>query len=178
MRYAVQRLTWGEGDMRIGTIALAMLALTGCGGSDEQVYTGPDGEEVRVEREGDGTTTYRSDDGEATITTGDAGAAMPAGLPSYPGAETSGGITINSTGRDGGSGQVASFQTGDAPAEVIAFYRAALERSGYRIAANMDFGETHMISAARPDSSGGIQITATAASGQGTTVSIISGQEG
>ena len=165
-------------DMRTGLIALAMVALTACGGSDEQVYTGPDGEEVRVERGSDGTTTYRSDDGEATITTGDAGAAMPAGLPAYPGAESTGGMNINSTGRDGGSGQISSFQTSDSPVEVIAFYRAALERSGYRIAANMDFGETHMISASRPDNSGGIQVTATAAGGRGTTVSIIAGQEG
>lgn len=164
--------------MRTGFIALAMLALTACGGSDEQVFTGPDGEEVRVERGGNGTTTYSSTDGEATITTGDAGAMMPAGLPAYPGAETAGGHNINSTGRDGGSGQISSFQTSDSPADVIAFYRAALERGGYRIAANMDFGETHMISASRPDNSGGIQITATGAGGRGTTVSIIAGQEG
>ena len=164
--------------MRTVFIGLTMLTLAACGGSDEQVYTGPDGEEVRVERGGDGTTTYRSGDGEVTTTTGDTGAAMPAGLPSYPGAETTGGMNFNSTGHDGGSGQVSSFQTGDTPAEVIAFYRTALERSGYRIAANMDFGETQMISAARPDSSGGIQITATAVGGQGTSVSIIAGQEG
>ena len=144
--------------MRTGLIALAMLALTACGGSDEQVYTGPDG--------------------EATITTGDASAAMPAGLPAYPGAETTGGLNINSTGRDGGSGQISSFQTGDSPAEVIAFYRAALERDGYTIAANMDFGETQMITASRPDNRGGIQVTATAAGGRGTNVSIIAGQEG
>lgn len=164
--------------MRTGLIALAMLGLTACGGADEQVYTGPDGEEVRVERGGDGTTTYRSDDGEATITTGDSGAAMPAGLPAYPGAQTTGGVNINAAGRDGGSGQISSFQTEDAPADVIAFYRAALERGGYTIAANMDLGETKMISASRADGNGGVQVTATSAGGRGTTVSIISGQEG
>lgn len=178
MRYAMREMEPGGNDMRTGLIAVSMLALAACGGSDEQVITGPDGEEVRVERGGDGSTTYSSTDGEATITAGDTGAAMPAGLPAYPGAETGGGLNITSTGRDGGSGQISSFRTSDTPADVIAFYRAALERSGYRIAANMDFGETRMISASRPDNSGGIQITATGAGGQGTAVSIIAGQEG
>ncbi|QLC25806.1 hypothetical protein HFP57_12770 [Parasphingopyxis algicola] len=129
--------------------AVALLALAACGGSDEQVYRGPDGEEVRVERGGDGTTTYRSADGDAVITTGGSGAEMPGGLPAYPGADTSRGIAINTTARDGGSGQVSSFQTDDSPAEVIAFYRAALERDGYRIAATMDMGQTQMIAAER-----------------------------
>lgn len=164
--------------MRTGYIALAVLTLTACSGADEQVYTGPDGEEVRVERGGDGTTTYSSSDGEATITTGDTGAAMPAGLPSYPGAQTTGGINVNTTGRDGGSGQISSFQTSDAPADVIAFYRTALERGGYTIAATMDLGETKMISASRTNGNGGIQITATSAGGRGTTVSVIAGMEG
>lgn len=164
--------------MRTGYIALAVLTLTACSGADDQVYVGPDGEEVRVERGGDGATTYSSNDGEATITAGDTGAAMPAGLPPYPGAESAGGLNVNATGRDGGSGQISSFQTSDAPADVIAFYRTALERGGYTIAATMDLGETKMITAERTDGNGGIQITATSAGGRGTTVSVIAGMEG
>jgi hypothetical protein len=166
--------------MRTGYIApmLAMLALTACGGSDEQVYRGPDGEEVRVDRGGDGTTTYSSTDGEATITTGGPGTTMPAGLPAYPGAESTGGVNANVTGRDGGSGQISSFQTSDAPAEVIAFYRNALQRGGYTIAGTMDLGQTQMITAERADGDGGVQITATSAGGRGTTVSVIAGMGG
>ncbi|MEM8695651.1 MAG: hypothetical protein AAGE05_06475 [Pseudomonadota bacterium] len=155
--------------------SLALLALAACGGSNEQVYRGPDGEEVRVERGGDGTTTYRSADGEAVVTTGELGADMPGGLPAYPGADASNGLNINATGRDGGSGQVSSFNTSDSPADVIAFYRRALERDGYRIAATMDMGESQMIAAEREDGEGGIQITATEAGDQGTTVSVIAG---
>ncbi|MGP1283348.1 MAG: hypothetical protein ACTS1X_10265 [Parasphingopyxis sp.] len=155
--------------------AVALLALAACGGSNEQVYRGPDGEEVRVERGGDGTTTYRSGDGETVITTGELGAEMPAGLPRYPGADTSRGLNIDATGRDGGSGQVSSFQTDDAPAEVIAFYRRALESDGYSIAATMDMGQSQMIVAERQDGEGGVQITATDMNGQGTSVSVIAG---
>lgn len=155
--------------------AVALLTLAACGGSNEQVYRGPDGEEVRVERGGDGTTTYRSGDGETVITTGELGGGMPADLPLYPGADDSQGFNIDATGRDGESGQIASFQTGDAPAEVIAFYRSALESGGYRITATMDMGQSQMITAEREGSEGGVHLTATDAGGRGTTVSVIAG---
>ncbi|MEO1167100.1 MAG: hypothetical protein AAFW97_00155 [Pseudomonadota bacterium] len=158
--------------------AIGLLTLAACGGSDEQVYRGPDGEEVRVERGGDGTTTYRSADGEAVITTGDVGAAMPAGLPAYPGATGAGGMQMNATGADGGSGQVSSFTTSDAPADVVAFYRTALEAEGFRIAATMDMGDTQMILGERADGNGGVQISATAVPGQDTSVTVIGGEGG
>ncbi|MGP1352964.1 MAG: hypothetical protein ACTS1Z_06545 [Parasphingopyxis sp.] len=158
--------------------ALGLLTLAACGGPNEQVYRGPDGEEVRVERDGSGTTTYRRADGETVVTTGDAGTAMPGGLPSYPGASGAGGFQMNATGRDGGSGQVSSFTTSDAPADVITFYRNALEAGGFEIAATMDMGETQMIVGERADGNGGVQISATAVPGQGTTVSVIGGEGG
>ena len=163
---------------KFGMATMAALALTACGGSDEQVFVGPDGEEVSVERGGDGTTVYRSEDGEAVVTTGEGNTTMPGGLPAYPGADSSRGVNINAAGRDGGSGQISSFQTSDSPADVIAFYRAALERGGYRIAGTMDMGQSQMIIAERAGGDGGVQITATNAGGQETTVSVISGVEG
>lgn len=159
------------------TIAAA-LALSACGGSDEQTYRGADGEEVTVARGGDGTMTFRSEDGETVVTTGDVGSAMPGGLPSYPGGDDSRGMQMNATGRDGGSGQVSSFTTSDAPADVVAFYRAALESAGYEIAATMDMGDTRTIVGNRPDGNGGVQISATAIPGQGTTVTVIGGESG
>ncbi len=160
----------------IATIGL--LALAACGGSDEQVYRGADGEEVRVERSGDDTVTFRSEDGEAVITTGDIGSAAAGGLPPYPGAADSQGMQMNATGPDGGSGQFWSFQTSDTPADVVAFYREALPSAGYEIGATMDMGDAQTIIGNRADGNGGVQITATAVPGEGTMVTVIGGEGG
>lgn len=158
--------------MPVGALAL----LAGCGESAEEaaVRQATNGE-VDVSRDGDGTVTYSTDDGEARITTGDLGDAAPAGLPRYPGADTSRGVNIDASGRNGGSGQISSFQTSDPPDRVIAFYRAALERQGYEITATMDMGQSKTITATRENGNDGVHVSATGVGGQGTTVSIIAG---
>lgn len=158
--------------------ALALLSLAACSGSEETVYTGPDGEEVTVQREGDGTTTYRSEDGETTISTGTLDTTAVGDVPMYPGATSREGLNLNTTARDGGRGQISSFQTNDSPSDVIGFYRNALQSRGYSIAATMDMGQSQMLVAERNDGNGGVQITATDIEGRGTNVTVIAGSEG
>lgn len=165
-------------DVKASILGFTLVSLAACSGSEETVYTGPDGEEVTVERGGDGTTTYRSDDGETTITTGSLDSTAVGGVPAYPGATSREGLNLNTTARDGGSGQISSFQTNDSPGEVISFYRNALESSGYSIAATMDMGQSQMLVAERNDGNGGVQITATDIEGRGTNVTVIAGVEG
>lgn len=159
-----------------GTAAAAM-ALGGCGASDETVTIGDDGEEVTISRDGDNTVTYETEDGEAVVTTGNGGDTAAAGLPAYPGASGNGGMNINATSDNGGSGQISNFRTGDTPEEVIAFYRRALESRGYQVRSTMQTGQHQTISAQSDDNSG-VHITATAIPGQGTNVTIIAGQSG
>ncbi len=165
-------------DVKATILGISLVSLAACGGSEETVYTGPDGEEVTVERGGDGTTTYRSEEGETTITTGSLDTTAVGGVPPYPGATSREGLNLNTTARDGGSGQISSFQTNDSPGDVIGFYRNALEGSGYSIAATMDMGQSQMLVAERDDGNGGVQITATVIEGRGTNVTVIAGVEG
>ncbi|NNC72319.1 MAG: hypothetical protein HKN78_05520 [Sphingomonadaceae bacterium] len=157
------------------------LALAGCGissgGSDETVSQGPDGEEITISRDRDNSVTYSNEDGETVVTTDTGGDTAVAGLPAYPGAQGNGGMNINATGDNGGSGQITNFRTTDAPDDVIAFYRRALERRGYDVRATMQTGQHQAISAEGSDESG-MHITATEIPGQGTSVTIIAGHGG
>jgi hypothetical protein len=134
-----------------------------------------DNSDYQAREDANGTITYTTEDGEATITTQGNASTAAGGLPPYTGADNSRGVSINATGRDGGSGQISSFQTSDTPEQVIAFYRRALESQGYEITATMNMGQSQTMTANRGSGDTGIHISATSAGGRATTVSVIAG---
>lgn len=112
-----------------------------------------------VSQKGEDTVMrVKTDDGEAHIETGE-GVRMPMGLPAYPGANSTGGMSVTATGEAGGglNGMVA-FETRDAPEKVIAFYRAAAARAGKKIENEMTMGDMRMIGSGSGDGAEGFQL--------------------
>lgn len=100
--------------------------------------------------------------GRAEIRTG-GNAALPAGLPPYPGAEPNAAVEV-SGGAPQDQGGIYGFRTGDAPAQVIAFYAEAARRGGYTIANQMSMGPTATLTA-RNGAGEAVNVTATQAGG-------------
>lgn len=166
--------------MRIGylaTLAIAIPALAGCGGGSEgEVYE--EGEADRAAAaiaRGEEDVTLRTGEGEVRVRSDDGAGALPGGLPAYPGARRTGGYSATTSGPEGGSGQIVAMMTDDSPAEVIAYYREALESRGREISASLDMGQMQTISVADEDRRGGLTVTATD-TGQGTSITIAGGR--
>lgn len=159
--------------------ALIPLILAGCGGEESAVYDESEADQAAAAiARGEEDVTIRSETGdEIRVRTGEASGPLPGGMPAYPGANRTGGYSANSTGAEGGSGQIVAFSTDDSPAEVIAFYREAIEDSGREITASMDMGQMQSLSVTDTDDRGGFTITATE-TGQGTSITIAGGRSG
>lgn len=159
--------------------SIAALVLASCGsGEESRVYDESEADQAAAAIAGGADdVTIRSDQGEVRVRSGDADTPLPGGLPAYPGAERTAGYSANSTGADGGSGQLVAFTTDDSPEEVIAFYREAVERSGREISASMEMEQLQSISVADADERGGFTVTATN-TGSGTSIMIAGGRGG
>lgn len=150
---------------------IALLALAGCGGGDP-----PDADSGGPGAEGPPAMTIVTNEGRAEIRTGgSASANLPDGIPAYPGADTTGGMTITGGSADGsGGGAMTSFRTADAPARVVEFYAAAAERAGYRVAARMTMGPNASLTAEKEG--GGFHVNALQ-TGNGTMVQLVVGRD-
>jgi hypothetical protein len=167
-------------------IVLAALLLSACGGGAEEQageagQTAPgtaSGDEGAGTASADGETmTFTTEDGSATVRTGGSGTAI-GGLPPYPGARTQGSVNIDASNSSSESGQIVTFQTGDPPDRVIAFYREALESRGYEITMEMTSGQMQAITATTDDGESGVNVSATATGTGETVVSLIAGSDG
>ncbi len=136
--------------MRNPMIVLALLAVAACNRGEQQAKV------VTSDGGNSSTVTVPSENGALQVTTGTA-AKMPAGFPAYPGAEQGNAVaTMAAAGMSGsGSGGMASFLTSDPPEKVVAFYRTAAERLGYKLGMNADMGGTHMLGGSREGADGG-----------------------
>jgi hypothetical protein len=154
--------------MRTIVTSAALLALAGCGSGGEQAR-----EAERRDRAAPADTTIVTPQAKAELRSGaGAMAALPAGLPAYPGAESTGGVEVTGASAEG-SGGIVGFRTADSPARVVDFYAAAAERAGYRIAQRSSFGTTAMLTAQRGEGEV-LNVTATETGGA-TQVQIIAG---
>ena len=158
--------------MRAGWMAAAaLLALAGCGRGGEVRQTGPGN--VTVSGVPGGDVTISTPNGTAQIHSGaGAPAALPEGIPAYPNAAAGQSVDINGASVQG-QGRILSFTTGDAPAQVIAFYAQAVGAGGYTVANRMDMGATSTLTATRGEGQA-VNIVATQAGGS-TRVQIIIG---
>ncbi len=155
--------------MRTIVTGAALLALAGCGGSDSG------GEASRRAAERPADTTIVTPEAKAEIRSGSSAmAGLPAGIPAYPGADTSQSVEVAAASQQG-SGGIFGFRTADRPDRVVDFYAAAAERAGYRIAQRSSFGATAMLTAQRGEGQV-LNVTATAAGGL-TQVQIIAGAD-
>ena len=149
--------------------AIALLALAACGRGDAPGAGGSGGPGA----EGPPAMTIVTNEGRAEIRTGAAASAnLPDGIPAYPGADTTGGMTITGGPADG-SGAMTSFRTADAPARVVEFYAASAERAGYRVAARMTMGPNASLTAEKEG--GGFHVNALQ-TGNGTMVQLVVGR--
>jgi len=152
---------------RLPSLAL-LLSLAACGGGDHGVASGTVGDgsgnsvAYVVKQEGDGTTTtVRSSDGSAVIRTGDAtaAAAFPPGFALYPGAQVVSNMSVESAGDASGAGAIVAFESADTPDRILAFYRAAAERAGYKVESEISAGAMAMIGGKREGDDHGFTLT-------------------
>jgi spermidine/putrescine-binding protein len=122
--------------------SFAVLALASCHKSKDGSYA--------VDQSRDGTTTtVKTADGTAVIHAGGGTeAAMPAGLPLYPGATiTSDTMISKDSGKTAG---VVTFQSAAAPDALTAFYKDAAIKAGYTIENEMKAGDAQLLAGKKP----------------------------
>jgi len=160
--------------MRCTLIAAALL-LTACGGSDESVTLKDDnGKEVTVSTDGSGagkTVIEGVDDSGKKVSAviGGEGATWPAGAPAYapayPGATITSVMTTNAGSGEGGS--MATFETADPPAKVIAFYKDLAAKAGLKESMTMNTGNASIFGAGTPGKGkGGLSVQASSEGGK------------
>lgn len=158
--------------MRRLMIGTALLALAACNrGGETNGGSGSGGTPAETPPQ----MTITTPEGKAEIRTGGDAGGLPAGIPAYPGADTSGGIQISGASTQG-RGALQGFRTSDTPAQVIDFYASAAERAGFRIANRMTLGATTAALTAQREGET-INVTATGADGA-TQVQIIVANDG
>lgn len=145
-------------------LASPLLALAACGGTPANqpaAMPGQPGVQVTPSAPGQppAQISVNTPEGRAEIRTGAGAAAMPRGLPPYPGATAD--QSVNVTGASPqGSGRIVGFRTADPAAQVISFYADAAGRAGYRVLSRVDAGATATLALQR-DGGENVAITAT-----------------
>jgi len=134
---------------RSGIAAALLLALAACGEKETTsgTVTGADGEKVsyKVSQKDDGgTMTIKTADGTTEISSGKDERALPEGLSLYPGATVTSSMRMSGT-ENNKNGTVLSFETQDMPDKVVAYYRAAAEKAGYKIESEVKAGQMQML---------------------------------
>lgn len=169
----------------------AFLALAACGGNDASEASKGEGKEVAsgsvVTEDGEAQYSVRQDGENSTVTvtgpdgqtgkfmSGEAAANfLPDFAPLYPGAKVVGGAGGDSST---GKGGMINFETGDAPEKVIAWYKAAAEKAGLKVAGEMTTPEMRMVAAQDETSGRSLQVHASAKEGGGSTASLIAGSK-
>ncbi len=167
------------------TLMLAsLLLLAGCGGNDGKTITVKDGDRnVVINADSDdGVTTIRTtgDDGEKLVATiNGEGAAWPADAAPYatafPGAKVT--AVMASNAGEKGSASVVTFESGDAPDKVIAYYKALAAKAGLKENMTMNSGGSSMFTAT--DGTKGNAFIVQASTSDGKTVgSVTIGKDG
>lgn len=159
---------------------MILLPVAACGGdrdvaSGSATDAGGNGVSYSVKQNGDATTTtIRSADGTATIRTGDHVAALPAGLAVYPGANVTSSMSMDGEGA-GKGGTVLAFESADTPDRIVAFYRSAAERAGYRIDSEITAGAMSMVGGKRGEGDEGFSLTVNRA-GEKSEATLVAGR--
>jgi hypothetical protein len=156
-----------------GLVSLALLA--GCGAKKEQHFKTADGGELKLETTGSGeasvVTATGPDGGQSRVeTAGSWPASLTAIAPAYPGGKIE---TTMSGNQDGTESAVATFDTVDAPAKVIEFYKARSTAARLKGTMNMESGEDSMFVAT--DEKSGRTLTVQTSKKDGKTSAVVSG---
>ncbi|MEZ5710690.1 MAG: hypothetical protein R3E02_15035 [Blastomonas sp.] len=160
-------------------VSVGALALAGCGGSETTTYTDDEGNKVEVTQSGDGDepkeVVIKSEDGDATFRMGGVSTEeLPFGFEVYPGAQV---ITSSVGTSEGRTGGVVAMKTSDSQDKVIAYYKAAAEKRGLTIKAEISSGEMKMLNGeAEGGDKGGFTIQAIKQP-DGTQITLIAGGE-
>ena len=132
-------------------IAMSVLALTACGGSDDNSTTiaTADGT-MTIDNDDDGTMTIFGDDAQAVVKTGAAangGTAdnLPDGFTAYPGAKIV--LSVEGSEGEGKQGGMIAMETSAPPGKVIAFYRKQAENAGMEIESEGRFSGSEVMGA-------------------------------
>lgn len=165
--------------MRIAPHLFATLlaaTLAGCGSeTDTTTLKGANGETMTVRSSGDGEGQARiemtNDKGEKVASiVGGAYATWPAKAPAYaaayPGATI---LSVIDTDADGKASSMATFETGDAPAQVIDHYKALAAKAGLGNATNVSTGDMRMFTAGAESTGDQLYVQTSAAEGKTTT---------
>lgn len=96
------------------------------------------------------TMTIDTEKGAATIRSGvESGEALPAGFALYPGARLITSTALTAEGQENRSGMV-GFETQDSTDKVIAFYKDAAQRAGYKVEGEIVMPDMAMIGGKKP----------------------------
>jgi hypothetical protein len=143
-------------------LAACGLLLAGCDRKPEKQSVTISGQDGKVTITGNGEHfAMKSDDGKTKVEFNVNGLGtnirLPSFVPLYHGAK----VTSSLTGTDGkGGGGMISFETNDAPANVIAFYKQQAASAGFGENFNMDSGGTMTFASSAKDGKKGMQVVA------------------
>jgi hypothetical protein len=118
-------------------------------------------------------------DGEVgNIEFGGGAGKMPSWVPAYPGATAKGNVTAR--GDDGtarGAGGIVTFESSDAPAKVVDYYKDRLAAMGMKTVTAFDSPDGGMMTAHGDDGRRTLQITVSKGSGGGSTIGVAYGEK-
>jgi hypothetical protein len=159
-------------------LSVSLLAFAACGKSEQTITVkDSDGKDVQavVGKDGD-TTTIKTEQGEIKIAQSSQ-ANFPSYAPQYPGSKVTTTMTASGKG-DGmsaGMGNMIAMETSDAPAAVMAFYKASLTSANMPIKMETTTPQGGIIAAGAKEMGGGVMITVGESDGK-TSIAIISGR--
>lgn len=127
---------------RLAIVAVASLAMAGCGSESSGTFEDGEGGEgsYRVEQAGDEVTaTVETEDGTTTIRSGaDVPVELPDGFSIYPGAT----VAVNTSfGAASGNGALVNMTSGDSPRKMVDFYRKQAKAAGLEISLDTTMGD-------------------------------------
>lgn len=133
------------------------LLLTACGSpadrAAERAIENASGGDADVDVQG-GTTRVTTSEGTVTVGEQELPADWPTDVPAYPGS------TIQAAGTVNGQGKGALFQTSDASADVVAYYKTQLAAGGWTMDTVAAMGSISVLSASKEGRTVAIQIAA------------------
>lgn len=127
-------------------VFVSALGLAACGGERSGTIETEDGETVEYSVDsGDGemTATFQTGDGEGSIRSGsDVAVDLPDGFSVYPGAKV---VTNTVMNTPDGKGAMVVMESDASPEEMVAFYKTAAEKAGFKIGMEMTTDSNVMI---------------------------------
>ncbi|HME71048.1 MAG TPA: hypothetical protein VKM54_14430 [Myxococcota bacterium] len=140
-----------------GAALTAAASTLSCGSGETAVPTAAPAARAPAAGPASGSTASLPGEGTASAETGALPKALPADVPSYPGAR----VVTNSSAPE--QGLLIAFQSKDSPEKVFEFYRQKLAEQGWNVEGEMSSADQRILIAGKGDRKASVLVSASEA---------------